>query len=593
MRRRMRRSERSRQRGGGSSLRIPALLLIVSLVAACAATGEEVEPSGVTSNTSEETQGGSDTTQSADNSSDSTAAPSSQGDSTIIVAASDFEEDTLDPSTTSRGAVQKYMLLIWDTLLEIGPDGELAPGVAESWEQDESGLIWTFHLREGIEFHDGWGELTAEDVKFSLERFTNPAAESTTAPRMADIIDRVEVVDDYTVEVHTTRVDVGFPYLVSPHQSEAGIIYPSKYLLEEGGADFESQSALLEEAPIGSGPFKFVSRERGSSYTFEAVDSHWRSTPGFKNLEILLVPEPATQEAMLLAGEADIIDLSGDQVAQVEGAGMAVATVPNSEGVILNFTGTYRPPAEGKPTTDRLVRRALSLAIDRQLILDTIAGGFGSLPTTPWNTLPDTADIDEAHFEDWAADNNRYDPEEARALLAEAGYPDGFSGINMWTLTTVPVAAQVGEIIAAQWAEIGVEVSIVNTDYGNYRPHFVRAELDDETNAGDAGTYSSAPRWDAIGALNTYWKYQDGVVQYLNDPELDQMIVDLGSIVDDDQRTQAVSEAFDYLHETWAAYPIFNLDDLWGINPSKIRDINAIQGYPYYGRILERMDVVG
>src|SRR5690606_14757241 len=127
--------------------------------------------------------------------------------------------------------------------------------------------------------------------------------------------------------------------------------------------------------------------------------------------------------------------------------------------------------------------------------------------------------IDAQHYREWAEEVRRYDPDAARELLAEAGYPNGFSGIKLY-LYTRPGAAftpQVGQIVAADWAKIGVNAEIVMTDYGSYRPHYVNADINDPYNAGDATVYNIDVRFDAQGVLDTYFNYGGGSVQLLNE----------------------------------------------------------------------------
>jgi len=517
-----------------------------------------------------------------------------QVDRTIRVAVGDFSSDSLDPSIEkSRAVTLNQLVQMYDTLLEIGPNSELIGGVAETWSVDESGLVWTFNLRKGIQFHDDWGELTAADVAFSFNRFMNEKTLSSGGSVLRTIIDHVEEVDPYTVKVYVKQASMNLPYVLSPHQQEPGIVLCKRYLVEKAGDDFAAQSKLLEEKPIGSGPFKFVSRELGNSYTFEAVPKHWRNTPSFKGLEIILVPEPATQLAMLQTGDIDIISIIGDQVKEVKSAGLEVHTVPGALNIWYNVVGHYRPPAQGKPTTDVRVRRALSLAINRQQILDTVIAGYGSLPVTPLNTITVTADINKDDYREWAAELARYDPEEARKLLAEAGYPEGFSDIQLFNYTRpgTPFLPQLAEIIAAQWAEIGVQVTLVPIDYGAWIKHASRADINDDFNAGDIATHSSGARFDALGPIINMWLHKNGAQQLLNDPQLDADIARAITIVDDEERRALVRDINNRVNETWLAPPLFDIDALFAVNPQAVTGLTGFPGSPYLGRVFETLKV--
>ena len=514
--------------------------------------------------------------------------PEQQGSDTVRIATASFANDTLDPAIESRGIVLNNLLPMWDTLLEMGEDGSIVPGVATSWEANEDATTWTFELRDDVEFHNG-DMLTAADVKFSIERFIAPEAASTGSGPLRAVIESVEVVDDYTVVMHLSRPSVSLPYLLSPHENETGIIFPSKYMLEEGGPDFASQSALLEEAPIGSGPFRFVSRQRGDNIVYEAVEHHWRNTPTFTTLEYLLVPEAATQLAMLASGEADVVELAGDQIGEVEGQGFEVRRAPGSLGVSLQFTGTYRPAAADKPTADPRVREAISLAINRAEILETLLAGEGELPTTPWVTGTFSSDINPADWADWADDANAYDLDRARELLDEAGYPDGFSGINLFLYTRpgAPWAPAVGEIIAAQVAEIGVNLTIVPTDYGTYRDHYTNASDDDPYNAGDLTVFATSLRFAAGGALATYWLGDGGVVQLMKNADMDADIQQIDSIVDEADRIDLVRDVFETANESWLAPRLFDVNALWGVNAENVAPWTSFPGSPALGRVVE------
>ena len=521
------------------------------------------------------------------------AGPGAQGqlggdDGILTFAVADFENDSLDPTMETTTAIRSTKYLMWDALLEIGPNGEIAPGIAESWEMSDDGLSWTFKIRDGVTFHNG-EPLTADDVKFSLDRNRNDTAVGGSASLANEQIDSVEVIDDYTVEVHTKGPQPSLPYVLSPHESVAGIIEPKDYLLNEGGESFEEQRQLLERAPIGSGPFRFVERTPGDSMVFERVDNHWRQTPSVERVEVLRVTEEATQISMLQAGEVDVISISPDQAEPLEAAGLELRTVPQSNEIGLIFPAIWRDAAQGKPTANAKVRQALSLAIDRQAIVDSVLAGKASVKTTPFNTLPATSDIDEAAFTQWAAENNAYDPERARALLAEAGYPKGFDGIQFFTFPRpgTPALPQIAEIVAAQWAEVGVNVQLVPTDYSSYRPHFVNVDPQDTYNAGDANLWGTAPRFGVFGAFTSYVQYENGSAQPVRDPELDAMIARASSTMDDNERMSLVTQAYKRFLDQWVVIPIAVADTIYGVNPDTVGAWKTTAGYPFLNRTWE------
>jgi peptide/nickel transport system substrate-binding protein len=514
-------------------------------------------------------------------------------DGTVTFAVADFENDSLDPTMETTTANRATKFLMWDALLEIGPDGEIAPGIAESWEMSPDGLTWTFKIRQGVTFHNGEA-LTADDVKFSLDRNRDDTAVGGSSSLANEQIDRVEVIDDYTVAVHTKGPQPSLPYVLSPHESVAGIIMPKDYLLNEGGPSFEEQRQLLERAPVGSGPFRFVERSPGDSMLFERVDNHWRATPTVQRVQFLRVTEEATQISMLQSGEVDVISISPDQAAPLEAAGMELRTVPQSNEIGLFFPASWRDAAKAKPAGDPRVRHALSLAIDRQAIIDSVLAGKAGLKTTPFNTLPATSDIDEAAFAKWAKENNTYDPERARALLAEAGYPDGFS-LQFFTFPRpgTPALPQIAEIVAAQWSEIGVKAQLVPTDYSTYRPHFVNVDPADAFNAGDANLWGTAPRFGVFGAFTSYVKYDAGSAQGVRDPELDALVNRAATTIDDNERKALVTDAYNRFLGQWTTMPIAMADTIYAVNPDTVGEWQTTPGYPFLNRAWETIQEPG
>jgi peptide/nickel transport system substrate-binding protein len=509
-------------------------------------------------------------------------------DETVTFAVADFENDSFDPAMKTTTGTRSAKYLMWDSLLELGPDGGIAPGMAESWEMSPDGLTWIFKIRQGVTFHNG-EPLTADDVKFSIDRFKDSPGVGGGVELANAQIASVDVIDEYTVAVHTKGPQPSLPYVLSPHESIAGIVLPKDYLLNEGGPTFEEQRQLLERAPIGSGPFRFVERTAGDRMLFERIDHHWRVTPKVKRIEILRVTEEATQVAMLQSGEVDIISISPDQAEPLQSAGLELRTIPQSNEIGLFFPGSWRDSAKPKPTANVLVRKALSLAIDRQAIIDSVLAGKASPKTTPWNTAPATSDVDEAAFKDWAAEANAYDPERARALLAEAGYPNGFDDIQLFTFARpgVPALPQIAEIVAAQWADVGVNARLVPTDYNSYQPHFIDIDPQDTYNAGDANLWGTGPRFGVFGALTSYVIYEGGVARLVQDPAVDDLVRRASTTLDERQRRALVTQAYDRFLDQWVSLPIAMMDTVYAVNPDTVGTWTTTPGYPFLGRTLE------
>jgi peptide/nickel transport system substrate-binding protein len=511
------------------------------------------------------------------------------GDS-LKIALSDFGNERMDPVMEGRSATLQNLLPMYDTILEIGEGAKIVPGLATDWQVAPDNVTWTFHLRKGVQFHDGWGELTADDVKFSLERWANEDGANAEFEVLNQAVDHVEVVDPYTFKIITRGPRSDLPLLLSPHQSAAGIVFSKKYLTEKGGNDFEAQSKVMEEKPIGSGPYKFVSHSRGNSIVYEAVDNHWRVTPSVKRIEYLLVPERATQEAMLMSGEADIVGVSGDMLTRVQDAGYEIRKIPGSLSVGFVVPGTYRDAAKGRPAADVRVRQAMSLALDRKAIMDaTVGSDNAQLPTTPYGTTEVTEDLDLKRLSEDATQDQKYDPDEAKRLLAEAGYPNGvdIGPLDAFERPGVVELPKLAEIVAGEWAKVGIKTTIRAQDYDNYRPHFVDPDINDPYNAAIPATFSGAPRFDAATTASTWFSYDARACQLLKDATLDKEITELTSIIDPAERMQKATDVFQKAHEQFVIIPLFLADSTYGVNAKTVGKWQTYEGFPFFGRILE------
>lgn len=388
----------------------------------------------------------------------------------LRVALDNFWEENLDPIEMSSGGAEMISLM-YDNLLRI-EDGKVIPGIAESWEVAPDGLSWTFHLRDDVYFHDGT-KMTAEDVAYSFER--GASDEALDAEEWRSVLGQqphIEVLDDRTVQVFTDGPKPFLPIRAAGTGSPAVWIVPKAYI-EEHGEDY------FAEHPIGTGIYKFVSRVRGDSMEFEAVDNHWSGVvPDFKRVETYFVPEEATALGMLQTGQVDAmrVGLEGaKQVAAEKDAGFTI--VPGGSGVAyVAFLGTALPEAENSALHDVWVRHALSLAINRQEIIDTLLDGFGGLPP-PHRLGLDNPDMPQ-HLREkwgaWAAESYVYDAAEAKRLVEEAGYGDGFS-FEMWTApdTSATYLSDLAVVLAHQWEAIGARpnITVVDAPALNARRH--------------------------------------------------------------------------------------------------------------------------
>jgi peptide/nickel transport system substrate-binding protein len=383
-----------------------------------------------------------------------TAVAARQPEGTLTVAVATFGNERWLPHLYP-GAEDVVLKPMLENLLSRDQQtGELAPLLAERWEVLEGGKAWRFFLRKGVRFHNG-RELTAEDVKFTFASIAREGSANSLAPEFR-LIKRMDVDDPYTITIHFAKPFVAFGNKVTQGLFASVAFIQSKQHVESLGEE------AAERQPMGTGPWKFVEHVRGDRIVYEAVENHWRATPHFKRLVFLKVPEPATRMAMLRAGSADIIEIGGEYVEELKKVGVRTLLMPNVAWVYVILGGQWptHPTYDAKvpwalPDADRArkVRLALNLAVDKQAIMQQILGGLGSVmgswlsyPNDPWTT--------ETLRQPYA-----YDPAKAKALLKEAGYPNGFE-VTM-NLTAWPgrgFLPDVGEAVATYWEKIGIKV---------------------------------------------------------------------------------------------------------------------------------------
>ena len=365
-----------------------------------------------------------------------------------------------------------------ETLLGIDPDtGEFMPMLATRWEMAPDGKSWTMDLREGVMYHSEFGEFNAQDVAH-MRFLMGPQEGNLNSFRntWATTVNNVEIVDDHRVVFQLEKPDPGLDFFLS--------LSGDLVMLSKNQWDQEGQEGM-EQRLIGTGPYEYLEREVGQSISFSRVPyEHWRvPNADFEELELVWAPESATRLAMLLTGEAHMAELPRDVLAQAVSEGMEISQ--SGLGAILTWLvmgGQYYTTGDeaydaSVPYADpgengRLVRKALNKAISRDQINEFIFrhGGtpmlvHGYHPTLPgWNP----------EWEDRWEEEYGYDPEAARDLLEQAGYPDGFT-LKMYgahTLPGVPELPDIAEAVSIFWTEIGIDVEIVSLEFSAVRPQY-------------------------------------------------------------------------------------------------------------------------
>lgn len=321
---------------------------------------------------------------------------------------------------------------IFDTLVMRDKDMKLVPGLAESWRSIDD-TTWEFKLRSGVTFHNGEA-FDAHAVKFTIDRIIDPAAKSPTVSYIRTI-KGVEIVDTTTVRVRTDGPDPLLPTRMSRYPA---YIVPPGYVTQVGKDIFATK-------PVGTGPYRFVEFVPDQHVILDANPSYWRGKPAIARVVWKTIPDGTARLTALLTGEADIIEaLPVDFVSRLKGSPDADLVSVKNGGLII-YLGLVMKDA---PLDNVKVRQALNLAIDRKAIVDNILQGMG----TAMGTQVGPADFGYVNIPPAP-----YDPARAKALLAEAGFPSGFS-IRMQSSRRYLKDVEVAQAIAQQFGDIGVRV---------------------------------------------------------------------------------------------------------------------------------------
>jgi peptide/nickel transport system substrate-binding protein len=504
---------------------------------------------------------------------------------TLVIALDTLGAQVMDPVLESRPPHAHYQAPIWDSLVGFDVDkGGIGPGVAERWQRAADGKSWTFYLRKGLRFHNG-DPVTAQDVKFSLERTMSPESITSGAAALRRAVDRVEVVDDLTVRVYTKGVIPYFAASLSRAVFMEGSVMPKKYIETAGVKAFRDK-------PVGSGPWKFVRSIPGDRIEYEAVPGHWRGTPHFKRMVILLVPEQATRLAMVRTGEAAIAAIGPEAIKEAQTGGMKIVSVPGTMQAVYQLWGLYKPEAKTSPLNDVRVREALSLAIDRQQIIDHVMGKFARWPL-PYAVFPFSNDVDVARWEAWSKKALRYDPARAKQLLAEAGHPAGFR-MTFWNtaLPGTPFITQVGETLVGFWEKIGVKVDMKTVEFGVFNP----MEREQKSLVGTVSMYRTvsrpepAPRY-AVSFMSKGPQHLFGDTKDCPAlcQESDKAYDAVVSEPDDAKRMAAGNRMVEIVTNSWIAVPVIEGMGYWAVNPKRVGQFKPIPGRHEFGDVAERM----
>ena len=475
-----------------------------------------------------------------------------------LVAALNADIQTADVQKTSKDYEVPFN--IFDRLVdvEVGTDGnsKIVPSLAESWDISDDGLEYTFHLRQGVKFHNG-NDFTAEDVAYTFHRMLTveggvntefidqiKGADELLAGE-TDTLEGVEVVDDYTIKVTLKEPFAGFLASIS---SPGVSIYDSE-ATEAAGDQFGMDPAVT----VGTGPFEFSSWSFNNQLVLTRNEDYWKGASGLPGVVIKIIPDTETQSMMFESGELDILDL--DYAA--DSADRFTETYPDQivQGPrvgIVYFTMNFNK----EPFQDVRVRKAVQMSIDRQAILDALYGGRGQVEQGifPHGLIGFNPDQEEI----------KYDPEAAKALLAEAGYADGFDMEIAADSSASDTMTMALEIVSDQLAEVGIRAEIKNYDESTWL---------ETRKSGELGSFMStwsADYNDPDNFIYTFFGNEEKTrIRSINYPDTEVMerVAKARTIVNEDERLaeyKALEEKI--IHEDAAWVPMFSRLHLFAVS---------------------------
>ena len=448
----------------------------------------------------------------------------------VTLAPAWFDPSTVPPQITPFGV----MYAIHDALVRPLPNQKMGASLAESWTESRDGLVYEFKLRRGLKFHNG-DPLSAEDVKFSFDRYNGAGARELRAR-----VRQLEIVDPLTVRFTLKEPWPDFMTFYGTTATAAGIVLPKKYFESVGPDGFKQK-------PIGAGPYRFLSQRPGLEIVLEANTAHWRHAPYIRKLTMKSVPDSTTRLAMLKSGETDFaLFLDGPDALALKGdARYKLVDTRHASIFWIEFPDQWDPKS---PWADKRLRQAVNYALDRKSTNEAACLGFCPPAGVIVPRVMDFALQVPPH---------PYDPQKARQLLAEAGYPNG---LDAGEFTPIPGFSTVGESALNNLNAVGIRVRMRLMERASFYAAWQEKKLRGLflTAVGNSGN--------AATRVETFM-YSKGPYAYGGYPDLDEMFLQQSRERDPVKR-EAILHRIQQLTIDRVMYaPIMDLRGLIGIGP--------------------------
>jgi peptide/nickel transport system substrate-binding protein len=446
--------------------------------------------------------------------------------------------------------LMKVLYALHDAMVKPMPGNAMAPSLAESWTVARDGLSYEFVLRKGVVFHNG-DPLTAEDVKFSFERYRGAAAKL-----LKDKVSAVEVVDSHRVRFRLKEPWPDFMTFYATPATGAAWIVPKKYIEKVGDESFR-------RAPVGAGPYKFTSFNPGVELVLEAHDRYWRKTPAVKRMVWRVVTEDITRLAMLKRGEVDVAyslrGSLGEEVQRTSGLKLVPTVISATQW--LDFGPLQYDPKS--PWHDRRVRLAAALAFDKNAI---------NQAETLGHSRPTGSIIPSAFEYALALPPYPYDPSRAKKLLAEAGYPNGFEAGDYVCDVSY---ASVSEAIANYLGAVGIRTKLRPMERVAYLGQWKDKKFRSIHQAGAGGHGNAATR------VQNYFA-GDGLYSWGSQPDLDDLNIQQARELDPKRREALLHQIQRLAHDRVLHAPLWELGFLNAIGPRvEESGLGLIAYHPY------------
>ena len=467
-----------------------------------------------------------------------------------------------------------------ESMIKLNIDREMVPQLAAEWSVDDSGSVWTIKLQENVEFHKDWGNFTAADVVYTMNEYTAPEGITSWLGTLQRLFGAEgggpTVVDEHTLTVDTVTPQFDFLYaLILPEVIQT----VSKANYEAEGQDVATHQG------IGTGPWEFVEASTREFWKFSAVNDHYRKSPEFAELVLWDIPEEATRVANFETGQLDSFLMAFDSKPRLDAIpGIRYMSVPNGSTAHIGLHPNHyvgmgepdyaerRPGAAGcladgscpwvSPNPDvnspewenaKMIREALLISVDRQEIVDTLLGGEGS-PQSLW-TWENRQEELAPDLREW-----EFNPEKARQLLADAGYPDGFDIEVTASIRGVAAEAESCEAVADYWEDIGIRTNINRVPYLSIGPRISAREYVGLSCHGTGG------RIDPATVYSVIYSSESGFSGGFDHPIMEDLLDQMFGIGDDEGHWKIMNEMARFMYENALDSGFYSVNVLWPLS---------------------------